>query len=200
MSEHIQPLLERIHSEGLKKAEAERKTLLADAQSKADALLADARKQAEDIVKKAEAEAEANLKRGTTALEQAARDLLLRLRTEIGRQLKLAAQQAASAPLASEELIKELLPVLAKRGSGSVQVVASDPLAEKLKALLPALLKDADKQGKVIMNPKTGAGFQLRFEDSPEGIDFTAESVAEWISDWLRPELAELLRPEIQEN
>lgn len=196
MSEHIQPLLERIQSEGLKKAEAERESLLTEAQSKADAILADSRKQAKDIVEKAEAEAEANLKRGTTALEQAARDLLLRLRTEIGRQLNLAAQQAASAPLSSEELIKELLPELVKRGSGDVTVVAADPLAEKLKALLPALLKDADKQGTVIMNPKTGAGFQLRFEDSPEGIDFTAESVADWISAGLRPELAELLRPE----
>lgn len=200
MSEHIQPLLERIQSEGLKKAEAERETLLSDAQKKADSILADARKQAEDIVQKAEAEAEANLKRGTTALEQAARDLLLRLRTEMGRQLKVAAQQAASAPLGSEELIKELLPLLAKRGSGTVQVEAADPLAEKLKELLPALLKDADKQGKVIMNPKTGAGFQLRFDGSPEGIDFTAESVADWISAGLRPDLAELLRPESQEN
>ncbi|MEX2607694.1 MAG: hypothetical protein WD708_10140 [Kiritimatiellia bacterium] len=200
MSEHIQPLLERIQSEGLKRAEAERETLLAEAQNKADAILADARKQAGQLVEKAESEAEANLKRGKTALEQAARDLLLRLRTEIGRQLKLAAQQASAAPLSSEELIKELLPELAKRGSGNVRVEASDPLAEKLKVLLPALLKDAGKQGKVIMNPKTGAGFQLQFEGSPEGIDFTAESVAEWISAGLRPDLAELLLPELSGN
>jgi V/A-type H+-transporting ATPase subunit E len=196
MSEHIQPLLERIQSEGLKKAEAERETLLADAQNKSDAILSEARKQAENIVEKAESEAKAHLKRGTTALEQSARDLLLRLRTEIGRQLKLAAQQAASATLSSEELIQDLLPELAKRGSGNVRVEASDPLADKLKTLLPALLKDAGKGGEVIMNPKTGAGFQLQFEGSPEGIDFTAESVAEWISAGLRPELAELLRPE----
>lgn len=196
MSEHIQPLLERIRTEGLKQAETERDSILEQARTEAEGIRESARRNAESITSKAEQEAEASLKRGRAALEQAARDQLLRLRTEINRQLKLAAQTAAAAPLSSEEIVPDLIRdlVAAHGGAGRVTVEAGSPLAEKLKPLLPALLKDAD--GDVVMNPKTGAGFRLRFGESAEGVDLTAESVADWLAATLRPDLAGLLKPE----
>jgi len=199
MSEHIQPLLERIQSEGLKKAETERDAILERARAEAEGILESARKEAADLTAQAESEAEATLQRGKAALRQAARDELLRLRTEIGRQLNLAAKKAASAPLSSEDLIPDLLRELVKAhgASGTVTVEAGAPLADKLKDLLPALLKDAGAEGgEVVMNPKTGAGFHLRFGDSAQGIDLTDEAVADWLGAHLRPELAELLKPE----
>jgi len=196
MSEHIQPLLERIQSEGLKKAEVERDQILAGAKAKADTILADAKAQADKIKADAEKQATDQLAQGKTALEQAARDLLLKLRTEIARQLNRAAEKAATASLSSEDVISSLLPELVKSGSGNVTIETGSALADKLTALLPSLLKDAGKDGTVVMNPKTGAGFKLRFEDSAESIDFTSQALADWLSQNLRSELATLLRPQ----
>ncbi|MGA0334297.1 MAG: hypothetical protein ACO3NW_10115, partial [Kiritimatiellia bacterium] len=125
------------------------------------------------------------------ALEQAARDALLQLRSELARLVNLAAEKAAAATLGEKELLQKILPELLKSGAGKVTLTAS---AES-QALLESLLKEAGKEGSVIMNPKTGAGFQLCFSDSPESVDFSSQAVADWISHLLRPEIAALLRP-----
>jgi len=200
MTDSIQPLLERIQSEGLKQAEAERDRILEEAKEKADSVLEQARSQAKDIVSSAEKEADNLLERGKSALAQAARDQVLQLRTELVRQLQVAAKTAAGAPMASEDLLRELLPELAKRGSGSIQVEAGEALAKKLENLLPALLKDAGREAEIVMNPKTGAGFTLRFAESSEGIDFTDAAVGEWIAAYLRPELVSLLSGDRSED
>ncbi|MDF3128310.1 hypothetical protein P0Y35_03790 [Kiritimatiellaeota bacterium B1221] len=197
MTDTIQPLLERIQNEGLKKSEAQRDQILADAKTKAESILSDARQQAEKIIADAEKQAETSIARGQTALEQASRDLLLKLRTEMARQLNVAAEKAAASALSSEELISQVIPVLAASGSGKVSVEAGENLAGKLKDLLPALLKDAGRGSEVVMNPKTGAGFSLHFGESAEAIDFTSQAVADWLSQNLRPELAALLRPDV---
>jgi len=195
MTDPIQPLLERIQSEGLKKSEAAQERILEQARSKAAETLKDAEKMAETIKADAENEAEASLARGKASLEQAARDLLLQLRTELARQVNVAAEKASAAALSSEELLLQVLPELAKSGSGQLTLEAGSPTAEKLNALLPSLLRDAGKEGEIVMNPKSGAGFQLRFSESAEAIDFSSQAVADWVSQFLRPEIAALLRP-----
>jgi V/A-type H+-transporting ATPase subunit E len=198
MSEHIQPLLERIRSEGLKQAEAERESLLKQAQADAAALVAAAKNEADTIRSRAEKDAATTSARAQAALQQAARDLLLRLRGEIARQIEVAARKAASAPLSSIDVVTALLRELVKaRGdSGNVTVETGSALAERLRDTLPALLKDAGAGDcTLVMNPRSGAGLQLRFGDSPESIDLSDAALAEWISSNLRPELAALLAP-----
>ncbi len=194
MSEQIQPLLERIQSEGLQKAETERERILSEARKEAETLLAQAKSEADSIRETAEADARAALERGTATLEQAARDLLLRWRTELSRQLEVAASTAASSSLSSSEIVAGLLKELVKEaGKGTVRVETNAALADALKPLLPSLLNDVD--GEVVMNPKTGSGFSVRFADSPQGVDVSAEAVAEWLAAAVRPELAALLTP-----
>lgn len=198
MSEHIQPLLDRIHSEGLKKAEAERDALLESARAEADKILENARNEADGIREKAEKDAEALQARGTAALEQAARDTLLQFRSELSRQAGATARAAASAALDSDDLMKELLRELvsAREASGAITVEAGGKTGERLKQLLPALLKDLGKDDgfEVVLNPRAGAGFKLKFEGSSAVFDITDEAVAGWLSAWLRPELAEILK------
>ena len=194
MSDVIQPLLDRIHTEGLKKAEQDRDTLLQEAQQKAAQIIASAEQDAENIRKNAEADAEASISRGTTALEQAARDVLLRLRTEIARQVKVAGEAAAAKTLSSEDVVKELIVGLvnAQKNTGTVRLEANPELGEALKKALPALLSDAEGS-EITLNPKLHSGFQLSFGESAAGIDLTDTAVAEWLSTHLRKEIADLL-------
>ncbi len=195
MSETLQPLLERIRSEGLHQAESEKEHILASARAEAETILDKAKDEAEALQEQAETEANASLARGKAALEQAARDVLLTLRTEINKQVQAAAAAAAANSLNSSELVSDLLKMLVAGRDTQVTAESSPELGEKLKALLPALLQDAGAAGgEVILNPKSSAGFKLRFEGSSEGIDMTDSDVAEWISAYLRPELAALLR------
>lgn len=197
MSEHIQPLLERIQNEGLKKAEAVQDQILAEAKARAEQIIADAKAEAGRLIDQAHRQAEATHSQGQTALTQAARDLLLQLRSEMLRQVNVAAEKAAAASLSSQELLSTILPELIKQASGALKLEAGSDSAEKLQALLPALLKEAGREGTVVMNPKSGAGFSLRFSNSPEALDFSSQAVADWLSQYLRPELAALLRPEL---
>lgn len=199
MSDVIQPLLDRIHTEGLKKAESERDTLLSEAKVKASRIIEEAQKKAEALQAEAEQRAEASIARGTTALEQAARDVLLKLRSEIARQVTVAAQTAASSTLSSPEVVAALITDLVKShvASGNVQIECHPELGGHLKKSLPALLKDvgSSAEAKIIMNPKTQSGFILRLGDSAEGIDLTESAVGEWISAGLRKDIADLFAP-----
>jgi vacuolar-type H+-ATPase subunit E/Vma4 len=198
MTEHIQPLLDRIQSEGLKKAEAEREALLEQARAEAGQLRAAAEKEAEALRAKAESDAEASLARGRTSLEQAARDTLLQFRSELNRQLETLARSAAAATLSSADQVAPLLGKLLESGKGNGKglVETSPDLAKDLEPLLPALLKElgSEQGAELVLNPRTGAGFTLRFEDSAAVADVTDEAVAAWLSTHLRPELAALLK------
>lgn len=198
MTEHIQPLLDRIHSEGLKKAESEREALLDQARAEAGRIRNEAQSEAEALRQQAEADAEATLARGQTALEQAARDTLLQFRAELGRQLQVAAQTAAKAALSSPELIASLLREIVKKKAvgGKITLETGEDVGKDLEGLLPALLKDAGAEEgvEIVLTPRTASGFTLRFAESTAVMDFTDESVATWLGAALRPELAKTLR------
>lgn len=198
MSEHIQPLLERIHTEGLKKAEAERDAILDQARADAHRIREQAEREAGEIREQAEADAAATRARSGTALEQAARDTLLQFRSELNRQLEILAGRAAAKTLSSAEQVAELLQSLMKgnRDKGKALIETRPELGKTLEPLLPALLNElGEDQGvELILNPRANAGFTLRFENAATVTDITDASVAGWLSAHLRPELAALLK------
>jgi len=199
MIEHIQPLLDRIRTEGLKKAEAEREVLLERARAEADKIRADAEADAASLREKAEADADAATARGTAALQQAARDGLLQFRAELLRQVEAAAKTAAASALSADSLVSDLIRELVKTrsASGKIHVEAGSELAAKLENLLPALLQElgGGNGTEIRMNPRSGAGFRLKFGADAAVADLSDESIADWLAAYLRPELAQLLLP-----
>jgi V/A-type H+-transporting ATPase subunit E len=83
MAEDIQGLLNRIQSDGIEKAEAEKKRILDNAKQQADELVAKAKAEAEAIMKSAREEAVISENKGKAAVKQAARDVILSLQTEL---------------------------------------------------------------------------------------------------------------------
>ena len=199
MSEHIQPLLERIRTEGLKKAEAERDALLDQARAEAGRIREAAEAEAKALREAAEKDAESTKARGSAALDQAARDTLLKFRSELNRQVELAAKAAAGASMQSDELVSELLKdLIHTRGvSGKISVEADSETAKRLETLLPALLRDlgAGEGSDIVINPRAGKGFKLKFAESAAVVDVTDEAVADWLGTFLRPDLAKRLQP-----
>ena len=75
--EDLQSLLEKINRDGVEKAEAKAKEILAEAKAKADALVKDAREEAAKVKASAEAEAAGYVRRAEETIAQAARDTVL---------------------------------------------------------------------------------------------------------------------------
>lgn len=198
MTEHIQPLLERIRTEGLQQAQQEREALLAEARAEASEIVAKAEAAAVSLREAAEKDAAAMQARTETALAQSARDTLLSFRSALNGQLETAAKAAAGAAMASGALVAELLKALVAAGGDPSRLEGDAETADRVKALLPALLKDAGRGDgvEVVVNPKIKAGFRLRFVEGAAEADVTDEAVAKWLAAYLRPEVARLLRPE----
>lgn len=83
MEEQLQGLLDRIRREGVERAETEAAGIVEAAEERARGIVADAQAQADGLRAHAEADAEASRERGSKALEQAGRDFLLSLQTDL---------------------------------------------------------------------------------------------------------------------
>ena len=174
MSENIQPLLDRIRSEGVKKAEHERDQLLSDARAEAQALLTKAEEEIAGQRKQMLEDVSHQEHRQRAAMEQAARDLVLRTRSELNRLLQAAAGHAATASLSSVEVISSLLlHLIQAQSEGNVTIEAGSQLHAELQTLLPLLLQDVGRgEGTVLqMNPALESGFRLNFDDQPGSLD-----------------------------
>ena len=80
MAEELQGLLNRIQTEGIEKAEAEKAEIIGNAKAEAAKIIEKAKEEAASIVKKANEEAEISVSKGNAAIRQAARDMKKGLR------------------------------------------------------------------------------------------------------------------------
>ena len=87
MSEELQSLLEKINSDGVMKANAQRDAIIAKAEADAAAMIAEAQKKAEEIRAAAAEEAATLQQRAESAISQAARDVVLKLKAELEKRI-----------------------------------------------------------------------------------------------------------------
>ena len=90
MAEELQSLLEKIQSDGIARAEAERDAVVAKAVKEAQEIVERAKKEAETILAAAGAEAQSIQKRAESTIRQAARDIVLKLKSELECRLERA--------------------------------------------------------------------------------------------------------------
>ena len=199
MEIQLQELIDKIKKDGIESASEEAARLKREAGDEAGRIIAAAQKEAADIVNRGKAEAERAEKAGTAALEQASRNLILAFKAEIGNLLdKIIAQASASAY--KEDTLKAILPKLletwvSKGGSDSVDLLLSEGDAEKLKSWAAGALAAELRKGIELKSDRNlNAGFRIANKDGSAYYDFSAESVAELLSAYLNPHLAEILK------
>ena len=199
MEIQLQELIDKIKKDGIESATEEAAGIKKEAQDEASRIVAAAQKEATDIVNRGKADAERLEKAGKAALEQASRNLLLTFRMEIQALLdKIIAQAAASAY--NENTLKTILPELlkawgAKGGVDSVNLLLSEGDLGKLKAWAPGALAAELKKGIELKSDRNlSAGFKVANKDGSAYYDFSADSVAELLSAYLNPQLAEILK------
>jgi V/A-type H+-transporting ATPase subunit E len=198
MEIQLQELIEKIKKDGIEAASAEASQLKTQAETEAKRIVEGARKEAEAIVAKAKTDTERFEKAGIASVGQACRNLVLAFRTEIQAMLdKLVARELAASY--GGDTLKAVLPEIVKGwaagGAESLSLILPEAQLKKLEAFFQEKLSSELKKGLELKSDRNlGAGFRIANKDGSAYYDFSAESVAELLSAYLNPRLAEILQ------
>jgi V/A-type H+-transporting ATPase subunit E len=198
MDVQLKELIETIKKEGVQSAEEKAAEIVKAAEEKSAQMVDHAQKEAERIIAKAKEEAVRAEQSGRDALKQAGRDLLLNLRRSITKVLDNVIRQDSASALHGK-LLEEAIVTLMKSWNGEelgkLNVVLAPNDLSALENSLRSRLADEMKKGvELKANPSSKAGFRIAEKDGNAYYDFTAEGVAEVLSEYLSPRLAELIQ------
>jgi len=197
MADELQSLLEKINAEGVKKAEAEREKIVGDAKTEAEGIISAAKTEAEGIVSAAKAESEALRARAESAVRQAARDAVLKLKSELEERLKSAVSGAAAQaldPSLMAEVVKQLAAKFVADPDGEVTVRCAVKDRDVLDAALKNALTDSlVKNPKVLADHAMAGGLELGVDNGRLYFDFSLEAVNEVIGAYAGEQLAGML-------
>ncbi|OGV53014.1 MAG: hypothetical protein A2X49_11375 [Lentisphaerae bacterium GWF2_52_8] len=198
MAEELQGLLDRIHQEGVKKADEERARLVQAAKEEAARIIKEATDQADSLRKKGDDDASASEKRAKAAIQQAARDIILATKDELLKRLHNVMKAAAAESLTSDCMQKVILEI-AKGGNVSQAMellVAKKDFESFEKMSIASLVNDLKARPQISISSDIGAGLKIGFKGSDMYLDFSDETLSELICAFIGPKLAEYLKPE----
>ncbi|MFP4330706.1 MAG: V-type ATP synthase subunit E [Spirochaetaceae bacterium] len=198
MDTQLQEIIDTIKSEGVKSAEARKQEIIENANSKAKSIIEEAKKEAESIVSKAKQEAEKQEASGKAALEQAGRDLVLSVRSEIEKLFDRVINEATGEALSGDKLADAIVAALSSWDESKLadlEILLPEKEQKNVESGLKARLRDAVKKG-VEIKPvsSVGAGFRISTKDGSAYYDFSDHGIAEMLSAFVGPRLAEILK------
>lgn len=199
MANELQALLSKINEEGLKKSKADREALLAQAEKEKEEVLRNAKLEAEKIIADAKREADLLEENSQQALKQAARNVLLSLRSEVENRLQNVVKNLLLENLSADNLSSIILSLCnnfleSKGEKQELEFLLSASQLDELEALVKGSLKE-DLQSNCQLSPvkSINAGFKLNFKGSDVFYDFTDEALAEAFAVYLSPKIAAIL-------
>lgn len=196
MEEDIQGLIEKIQEEGVKEAEVRARQIEQSARSRAKQIVEEAQEQARQIHQKTQAEIETDRKNSEESLRQAARDLIISLRTQIRRMLDGVVKEEVSGALSAQDLqqiLSSLIKSCSKESGGRIEVTLSQTDEEKLRGHFLSALRAELRDG-VTLKSSDGiaAGFTISFDAGSSQYDFTDKAITEYLGKTIKPALARI--------
>ena len=179
MAEELQSLLEKIQRDGIEKAAAEREEILKNARAEAESIIAAAKENAEKIRNDAARDAEALTKRAESAIQQAARDILLELKSELKKRVETITRARTDEALSSEfmaEIIREVAKSVLNGSAeaGNIEVMVSPGKCEELvKKLTASVGADLVEKVSVFPNSAAGRGLKISVDGDQVFFDFS---------------------------
>ena len=199
MAEELQHLIERIQKEAVDAAERESARIVAHAKDKAATIVREAEDKAKALMAKAEKDAQVFTERSEITLEQAARDLLITVGEGIENILSdlvaTAVDQAMTIDVLKQMLVKIAEAYAASAGNEShIDMLVSPRDREQLVGFFADQYRKKLMRG-VDLHVDNGIfkGFKVSFVDDHVYHDFTCEAIAEALTNFLRPNLSEIV-------
>jgi len=198
MEIQVQELIDKIKKDGIETATEEAARVKLEAQAEARRIVDAAKKEAEDIVARGKQDAERSEKAGVAALEQASRNLILVFKDEIQALLNKLISELTTANYGTDVLkaaLPDLLKTWAAKGSNDLAVILPQGELDKLQGFFGEKLSGELSKGVELKSSrKLTCGFQISNKEGSVYYDFSAEAVAQLLSTYLNPKLAEILK------
>ena len=196
MADELQSLLQKINDEGVKKAEAERERILAEAEAEAKRLVENAQAEAKKQLAAAKTECEALQKRAESAVAQAARDILLKLKAELEARLNAAVADAAAQALTPElmaQLVRELTAKFVANPDAELTVRCAVKDCAALDAALKSALADSLRKTPTVLADSTvTGGVEVGIDGGKLYFDFSLDAIREVVGAYTGQHIAEL--------
>ena len=184
--EDLQGLLEKINRDGIEKADAEAKKIIAAAMAKADSIVKNACAEAERAKAEAEKASAAYAERAAETIRQSARDLIIAVKDSLTSLLEGLLAKDVDKALADETTVAKLVTEAIEDLSGPGEIKCAEKLAAALKARLAGL-------GSFSLDVGETTGFTVKLDGGRIEHSFTGEVIAAELARRLRPDLAKLL-------
>jgi V/A-type H+/Na+-transporting ATPase subunit E len=203
MAEELQGLLDRIRSEGLEKAESESKAIIKEATHKASTIVKEAETKAARLIAEAESEAQKFQQRSVSAVEQAARDVVLSVGDTVQTVFEKLIQGKTAEALDGDAFAKLLRDVILayaqSTDAAGIDLLLNQGQQQKVIAYLQKELASQLQQGLQI-NPGKGilSGFSVVLRDKGIEHDFRGETLTDAFLQLLRPQLGEIVKKAMQ--
>jgi len=201
MAEELQSLLERIQEDGVKKADDQKNQIIEDAKAQAAEIVAKASNEAEALKKAAEEEAAKSEARAKAAIQQASRDIMLSLKSDLQTRLQAVVKGCVGDAMTPEQMKKfvdEMISAYKSQGGNveaGVEVLLNQKDAEEMEQLLKGGLLNILKQTPEISISKDfTAGLQIGFKGDEVFLDFSDEALTDLICAYVGPKLTALLK------
>lgn len=198
MDIQLQELIDKIKKDGIEKSSAEAARSKAEAEAEAKKIVEAAKKEAEAIVSKAKSDAERFEKAGAAALQQSSRNVVLSFKAEIEALLESIVRRETAAAYSDDALkaaVPEVLKSWASKGVDSLEALLPAAELSRLESFFAEKLSAELKKGLSLKGERSiGAGFKIAAKDGSAYYDFSADAVAELLSAYLNPRLAEILK------
>lgn len=199
MAEELQHLIERIQREAVDTGERQASEIVAKARQQAAALVAEAEQKAEARLKQAEVDAQQFTERSLQTLRQASRDLLISVGQGVENIVSNLASEAAEGAM-TYETVQEMLVKLSEAYVGRtdrerrIELMVSPQDQARLINFFKDRYHDKLQQGLVIQgDERIFKGFKVSLADGRVTHNFTPEAIAEALSNFLRPHLADIV-------
>jgi V/A-type H+-transporting ATPase subunit E len=198
MEIQVQELIDKIKKDGVETASQEAAKIREEAQSEGHRIVALAKKEAEGIIERGTQDVERSFKAGTAALEQASRNLILAFKDEVQALLNRIVAEKVSANY-NDDVIKAVLPDLLKKWvekeDGSLSVILPENELQNIQNFFNEKLTGELYKGVELKSSrKFSSGFRISNKEGSVYYDFSAEAVAQMLSSYLNPKLAEIIK------
>jgi V/A-type H+-transporting ATPase subunit E len=197
---NLDGLLQRIRAEGTERANREAEQILAAARQRATDIVKEAETEAKRIVQGGESRVAQVTEAGRKAQVQAARDLVLAVRSELIAKLDRLIERAGRGVLTGDALQELILKAstnwLAGAAGKSIEIHLNEQDRARLADAFLSRLKEELQAGvELKAHPGIQAGFRVGSRGGAMFYDFTAPALAEALASLLRPQFAKLFDP-----
>jgi len=195
MDVKLNHLIEKIKKEGIEEGRQSAEQIVKDAEAEAKATIEKARKEAENILNIAKKEADQFQSNSELAVQQAARDSILQLKGQVTALFDRVFKKSVADAL-SPEVMKEMILKLAEQWGKdeSAEITLSDADKKQLESVLSSSIKKEVEAGITLKSSgDVSGGFQIGLKGKNVYYDFTDESIADALKQFLKPQLKALL-------